>query len=93
MLHAELHNKFDVAALDFERSEDILTSTVFGTLLIAKGRCRASSGTGFGRHGSLTVSRRWTCRQPRLNTASGPAWRTASLISPCDSMISYALSK
>jgi len=37
MLQAELHNKFDFETLDFERSEDILTSTVFGTLLIADG--------------------------------------------------------
>src|SRR5687767_12945407 len=37
MLHAELHNKFDIDTLDFERSEDILTSTVFGTLLTAEG--------------------------------------------------------
>jgi len=37
MLHAELHNKFDVETLDFQRSEDILTSTIFGTLLVAEG--------------------------------------------------------
>ena len=37
MLYAELHHKFSFEALDFERSEDILTSTVFGTLLHSEG--------------------------------------------------------
>lgn len=35
MLHAELHGKTDVLASKRERGEDLLTSTVFGTLLIA----------------------------------------------------------
>src|SRR5260370_24402498 len=35
MLYAELRGKLDPSALDLERREDILTSTVFGTLLIA----------------------------------------------------------
>lgn len=37
MLHAELHNKLSPDALDAERYEDILTSTVFGVLLTADG--------------------------------------------------------
>ncbi|MFN2511725.1 MAG: hypothetical protein ABR568_09815 [Pyrinomonadaceae bacterium] len=35
MLYAELHGKLDDTASDLERREDILTSTVFGTLLVA----------------------------------------------------------
>lgn len=35
MLHAELHGKLDDTASGLERREDILTSTVFGTLLVA----------------------------------------------------------
>ena len=35
MLHAELHGKLDPAATDLSRREDILTSTIFGTLLLA----------------------------------------------------------
>jgi hypothetical protein len=35
MLFAELHGKLDPNAPDLERREDILTSTVFGTLLVA----------------------------------------------------------
>ena len=37
MLHAELHNKLSSLALEYERNEDVLTSTVFGTLLAAEG--------------------------------------------------------
>src|SRR4051812_40637499 len=35
MLFAELHGKVDPNASDLERREDVLTSTVFGTLLVA----------------------------------------------------------
>ncbi len=35
MLHAELHGKLDPSSPELERREDILTSTVFGTLLVA----------------------------------------------------------
>jgi hypothetical protein len=35
MLYAELHEKLGSNASDSERSEDILTSTTFGTLLVA----------------------------------------------------------
>jgi hypothetical protein len=35
VLHAELHGKLDPRAPDLERREDVLTSTTFGTLLIA----------------------------------------------------------
>ena len=35
MLFAELHGKLNPTASDVERREDVLTSTVFGTLLIA----------------------------------------------------------
>jgi hypothetical protein len=35
MLYAELHGKLDLNAQDLERREDILTSTVFGTMLVA----------------------------------------------------------
>ena len=35
MLYAELHGKLDLNAPDLERCEDILTSTVFGTMLVA----------------------------------------------------------
>ena len=35
MLYAELHGKLDDKASGLERREDILTSTVFGTLLVA----------------------------------------------------------
>src|SRR5438105_15279543 len=35
MLYAELYGKLDSSASDLERREDILTSTVFGTLLVA----------------------------------------------------------
>ena len=37
MLHAELHNKLSSQALEHERNEDVLTSTVFGVLLSAEG--------------------------------------------------------
>lgn len=37
MLHAELHGKLREDAPEAERREDILTSTVFGTLLLAEG--------------------------------------------------------
>jgi hypothetical protein len=48
MLHAELHNKLSSEALDHERNEDILTSTVFGVLLTAEG--------------GLGVLRAWCCK-------------------------------
>jgi len=35
MLHAELQGKLDAGAADLERREDVLTSTIFGTLLLA----------------------------------------------------------
>jgi hypothetical protein len=35
MLYAELHGKLDLNAPDLEKREDILTSTVFGTLLVS----------------------------------------------------------
>jgi hypothetical protein len=34
MLHAEIHGKVSATSRDLERSEDILTSSVFGTLLL-----------------------------------------------------------
>jgi len=36
MLFAELHGKLDPNASDLERGEDVLTSTTFGTLLVAR---------------------------------------------------------
>src|SRR5687768_16534902 len=35
MLHAELHGKLTEDTADAERREDVLTSTVFGTLFVA----------------------------------------------------------
>ena len=63
MLHAELHGKLDADARDLDRREDILTSTVFGTLLIADDGMSVlgrwlSGARCLGPLGALVLSRR-----------------------------------
>ncbi len=89
MLYAELHGKLDDTALDLERREDILTSTVFGTLLVAgatkvlvkwfnSARCLA----GTPEH--LDLKRLLGLPYEYLNTGSGSLLASHSPTSCCE---------
>lgn len=68
MLYAELHGKLDPNSPDQERSEDILTSTTFGTLLVASATDLLVEWLNCARHLDASGS----IDEKRLNVIDGP---------------------